>query len=262
MTRPPESESEFTQAAFERNLLESAHCDAPAPGATERAWHRFATDAALLASLGAADTTPRGWLHSAAARTVKWTLFGAVSGASLTAMWLHPPASHPPAAESAMAALPTPVVTVPDQGSMPALAVRAIAAESTPPAANDLPRLEASSTSPPRAGSAAVRPRLRKRAPEDLLLAREVAALDAARTALAVGANASALRQIEQYHRDFPAGELSADADVVAIEALAAQGDVEGTRRAARRFLEQHAHDPHASRIRELVPAPTARTVR
>jgi len=66
-------------------------------------------------------------------------------------------------------------------------------------------------------------------------LAREVAALDAARTALAVGANASALRQIERYHRDFPAGELAADADVVAIEALAADGDQAAARRACAR---------------------------
>jgi len=83
-------------------------------------------------------------------------------------------------------------------------------------------------------------------------LAREVAALDAARTALAVGANASARRQIEQYHRDFPQGELSADADVVAIEALAADGDARATQRAARRFLRQHPRDPHVARIREL----------
>ena len=79
-----------------------------------------------------------------------------------------------------------------------------------------------------------------------------MAALDAARTALAVGANASALRQIEHYHRDFPAGELAADADVVAIEALAAEGDAVATKRAARRFLEQYPHDPHVARIREL----------
>jgi hypothetical protein len=69
-----------------------------------------------------------------------------------------------------------------------------------------------------------------------------------------VGAHASALRHIEQYHRDFPDGELSAEADVVAIEALAAAGDRTASRRAAEAFLARHPHDPHAARVRELSP--------
>jgi hypothetical protein len=83
-------------------------------------------------------------------------------------------------------------------------------------------------------------------------LAREVAALDAARAALAVGAGASVLRQIERYHREFPAGELTADADAVAIEALAMERDHAALAAAAQRFLQRHPHDPHAARVREL----------
>lgn len=256
MTRPPDPESEFTQAAFERNLFESAHSDAPPSGATERAWHRFATDAATLASLGSAGTAPRGWIHGAAARSVKWTLIGAVGGAGLVALWLRPTILLEPTAVSVVASLPIPVAGTPADSAVTKPAVPPAAEESTPRAGSAPPVLAADRTPRPRRISAPpVHSRSSKEPRADLLLAREVAALDAARTALAVGAHASALHQIEQYHRDFPGGELSADADVVAIEALAAQGDAVATQRAARLFLEQHSHDPHVERVRELVRA-------
>jgi hypothetical protein len=97
-------------------------------------------------------------------------------------------------------------------------------------------------------------PRTERRASAELAsrLAREVAALDAARAALAVGGAASALEQIARYHRQFPDGELTADADAVAIEALAAQRDHAALALAAQRFLQRHPHDPHAPRVREL----------
>jgi hypothetical protein len=67
------------------------------------------------------------------------------------------------------------------------------------------------------------------------------------------------LRQIEQYHREFPGGALEADADVVAIEALAAEGDQVALARAVQRFLRLRPRDPHAARVRELEAAAAAR---
>lgn len=252
------NESEqLAQAHFERSLFESAHGDAPPPGATERAWRRFAADAALLAPVASASA-PRGWFESAAARAARWTLIGAIGGGGLVAVWLRPqaPASAPvaapvPALSPALTVREPPAAATPPDSAVSSLAVRPLEAApaSAPPAsappASSIARPHKPSVPSPIAPAS-------KSSTVESALAREVAALDAARTALAVGANASALRQIAQYHRDFPQGELSADADVVAIEALAAEGDRAATKRAASRFLRQHPRDPHVARIREL----------
>jgi len=235
---------ERAQIDFERSLFESARGDAPPPGATERAWRRFAADAAWLAPIAAAASAPRGWFDSAAARATKWTLIGAIGGGSLVAVWLRPQAAREPALAPASVALEATAAAPVDTAAL-ALDAPAVAAPSAPPALDTPPA--ARSRKPPVPVS-----RTSTGPGAESLLAREVAALDAARTALAVGANASALRQIERYHREFPQGELSADADVVAIEALAAEGQSAATKRAASRFLHQHPRDPHAARIREL----------
>ncbi len=234
---------QLAQADFERSLFESARGDAPPPGATEGAWRRFAADAALLAPLASASE-PRGWFESATVRAAKWTLIGAIGGGSLVAVWLRPPES--PAVPAAVpAAREVPVVVTPTDSAVPSLAERPV--EPTPASA-----AAASNVARPRKPPTPSPSSLASTRSAESSLAREVAALDAARTALAVGANASALRQIEQYHREFPQGELAADADVVAIEALAAQGDSAAMKRAASRFLRQHPRDPHVARIREL----------
>jgi hypothetical protein len=238
-------EPDAAQAAFERSLFESARGDAPPPGASERAWCRFAADAALLAPLAVASA-PRRWLDSAAARAAKWTLIGAVGGGGLVAVWLRPPSPGELRVAPAPAVLELPSLATAADIAVPSLAAPPVEpAPASAPSASHVARLRKPYTASPVS-------RASKSSPAESLLAREVAALDAARTAIAVGANASALRQIEQYHREFPSGELSADADVVAIEALAAEGDAPATKRAARRFLQQHARDPHVARIREL----------
>jgi hypothetical protein len=235
---------ELAHADFERSLLESARGDAPPAGATERAWRRFAADAALLVPLAAASA-PRSWFESATARAARWTLIGALGGGGLVAVWLRPPAVREPPVAPAHAALPAPVADVPARvQAEPRVPTEPPASPAPAPGTlrGARPRKPAAPSLPPASGSPNA----------ESSLAREVAALDAARTALAVGANASALRQIEQYHRDFPRGELSADADVVAIEALAARGDAAAAKGAARRFLQRHPRDPHVARIREL----------
>jgi outer membrane protein assembly factor BamD (BamD/ComL family) len=86
-------------------------------------------------------------------------------------------------------------------------------------------------------------------------LAAEVARLDAARTALEIGAFDEALRLVTRFHRDFPNGELATEADVLRIEALSARNDQAGARREAARFLERHGNDPHADRVRQIATA-------
>jgi hypothetical protein len=53
----------------------------------------------------------------------------------------------------------------------------------------------------------------------------EVSRIDAARTANAAGDYDETVWLVERYHRDFPDGALAPDADVVALEAVAAKRD-------------------------------------
>ncbi|MEO8178809.1 MAG: hypothetical protein ABI895_08255 [Deltaproteobacteria bacterium] len=288
MTRAMQPEDEEMHD-FERRLFESARADSPLPGATERAWLKFAAAAGSLTPLVAAPV-PIPWFQGARAQALKWTLIGAIGGGSLVAVWLRPASAPPVLRAPAGVAAPASaaLASAPADGTSVASTLAANAPSASTPSANapsastpsaSTPSASTPSASTPSAsvaerpaavGSPLVRARHRERAvaPSPVpapkagaaartaraasLLAREVAALDAARSALAVGANASALRQIAQYRRDFSDGELSAEADVVAIEALAAAGDHIASRRAAQAFLARHPHDPHVARVREL----------
>lgn len=84
-------------------------------------------------------------------------------------------------------------------------------------------------------------------------LEREVALLDAVRSALTASDFAGALSLIAQYRHEFERGELARDADVFEIEALAGQGERARAARAARRFLSLYPRDPHATRLRAFV---------
>lgn len=84
------------------------------------------------------------------------------------------------------------------------------------------------------------------------ILAAEVSRLDAARASNAVGDYDETIQLIERYHRDFPDGALGPDADVVALEAVAAKPDYAETARRAALFLSRYPGDPHAARVRWL----------
>jgi len=256
----------YEPSEFERSLLASAGTDGPTPTETERAWLVFEAEAGALATLAlprTAPSAPRPWSGAPRAQALKWLLIGALGGGSLVALWrpfgasLVPPPLPvgvpmvAPAPEH-LALAEIPVGTEPAREAAATSAARVEAAAPTRVRATG-PRPR--SPSAPRMGLPPVRNDL---APESRL-AREVAALDAARAALSIGANARALRQIEQYHREFPGGALEADADVVAIEAWAAEGDQFALARAVQRFLRLRPRDPHAARVRELEAAVAAR---
>jgi hypothetical protein len=61
-----------------------------------------------------------------------------------------------------------------------------------------------------------------------------------------------ALRLADQYRTDFPNGELAPEAEVVAIEALAARGDSVALAESSTRFLARHPSDPHVARVKAL----------
>jgi hypothetical protein len=83
-------------------------------------------------------------------------------------------------------------------------------------------------------------------------LSEEVSRLDLARRAVAQGNHAEALRLIARYHYDFPGGVLAPDADVIAIEAVAAARDQGEVERRAGLFLARYPHDPQVARVRKL----------
>jgi TolA-binding protein len=235
---------------FERALLASAKADDPPAQAsadmTARAWAQFSARAAAVGEAARGDAPSSGGTSGPAPRRLtggvrwRWLLAGALGGSAVTAaLFVRRPPAH-------------------------VASVMVRAAETSPPDTKPPPAVPAPLTPPGRANERpAVRhDRRRTTAPIDRpsvdpappsTLAAEVAALDAARAAAASRQFDEALRLIGRYHYDFPAGELAADAEVIAIEALDAKNDrAEATRRGSR-FVQQHPDDPHAARIKRLL---------
>jgi len=80
-------------------------------------------------------------------------------------------------------------------------------------------------------------------------LASEIALLDAARRSLLEGDPAGALARLDRHAREFAGGQLTREAAVLRIEALAKRGDSRGASAAARQFLKAYPDSPHADQI-------------
>jgi hypothetical protein len=243
-----------TDGTFERMLLESARGDGPPDGATRAAWSNFAEMAGAAGKVAAAGGVAGGATRAARGVAVKFVLLGAIAGSALTAAWMgrahHASVSPLPAVSSA----PAPSAVAPASvGRSP---------EADPMLARPaLPSVDRSSSESVTAPTAAVVARPTRRGSADhgvppSTLAAEVAALDAARTAIASGAFDESLQVVDRYHRDFPAGELAPDADVLAMEALASKGDRARVAERAKEFLARYPRDPHVARVRWLAAAP------
>jgi hypothetical protein len=81
-------------------------------------------------------------------------------------------------------------------------------------------------------------------------LARELASIDAARTALARGDASGALARLDGYARTFPRGRLDLEAEVLRIDALAESGRTDTARAHAREFLRRHPNSVLAAHVR------------
>jgi hypothetical protein len=92
-----------------------------------------------------------------------------------------------------------------------------------------------------------------KTGPAGANLTRELAALDAARSALAEGDAAGALTLLDAYARGFPRGGLDLEAEVLRIDALAKAGRNGQARRRAQAFLRRHPNSVLASRARRYL---------
>ena len=237
---PRLGEGDPADAAFERALLDSAKVDRVSEAATREAWERFtrATGAVALVAGGAAALRARQGLvrklsHGAA---LKWLVVGAIGGSALTALWTRG-VSTPESPE--LRDLPSTASAVPS-GFEETLAAAPPAKEG-PRASPQHALAGTRRRSPSSAAQSASHP--------DSTLPAEVRALDAARSAIANGAFREAVRLVDEYHRDFAHGQLTADADVLAIESLEAMGDHADAARRATEFLRRYPKDPHAGRI-------------
>jgi hypothetical protein len=78
----------------------------------------------------------------------------------------------------------------------------------------------------------------------------EIAALDAARSALRAGDPPAALNHLSRVE----GGMLADEATLIRIQALVSSGDVAGARQVAAAFLSAHPQSPFAGRIRAALP--------
>lgn len=254
----PSSQAE-ADAAFEQLLLRSASTDALPAAATREAWAKFARASAGVSLVGAAAAPGLGDMWRAArSASLKWLALGAIAGSALTAAFLS--ARSAPTGQKTAAPPETIAISPP----APALALTAARGHvEQPGSAMDAPLpsgaqrpIEASSQHPPLKRFAA-RPKSEQAPPgaqtSASSLAAEVAALDSVQKALGSGDFPRALRLVDDYHREFPRGQLTPDADALSIEAVEALGNRTELAIRARQFLRRYPKDPHAARIATLV---------
>jgi hypothetical protein len=84
-------------------------------------------------------------------------------------------------------------------------------------------------------------------------LRHESALLTRARAELRSGNPHAAQATLSRMQREFPAGALHQERDVLAIEALAAEGNAEAAARGARSFILAHPESPHAATLRRFL---------
>lgn len=229
----------------ELSLLRSARLDGPSPASRRKtmvALGLAGSVGATVTATTATSTATTAVLKSAGTLALfKWIGAGVVGGLiTLGAINVAaPPAAPPqppPAAIAAKGAL-APAVTIATQAAAPP-------AETAAPT----PAAPAEETAPAKPSAAAAAPK-----PAPTSLTEEVAALDAAREALAGGDASRTLRALDEHDRKFPGGMLGPEATVLRIEALALRGDRAGARRLGTAFLEAHPRSPHAARLRTLL---------
>lgn len=253
-------------SALERELLESLRDVSPRGDEKARAWSGIAAqlaaagvaagtaatassaaaaESAGVASGAAAGGAAGGANVAVAAKSLllaKWALVAAaVGGTAGAGYWLKQSAA-PSERTPAVSAAPrdTPVIPAPPVAPVPSEPAPVASVEVAP--------------APPRAPSG--RPSAGEKRSEGKLseqLAAESALLTEARARVRAGDFAGADARLERLRREFPAGVLSQEREVLAIELLAARGKANLASQRARIFVEAHPKSPHSERLRRFV---------
>lgn len=233
-----------------RELLSAARSDEPSEALLGRTLMAIGAATSLVASAGtsAAAAGATGAMGAAAASAkgssflllLKWLSIGALGGA-VTAMGAHE-------ARDALRALSAPseeVTSLPK--ALDAERFASVRSELPPrPAERSDPSLIEDSLPPP------PRPPPSAAAPSGSSLAAEVAALDAARQALARGDTSRALSLLDAHRDRFPEAHLLPEALHIRMEALYARGERPAAARIAERILAGFPQSPHAARARRV----------
>lgn len=254
--------------AFAASLLESAR-DGDAEAARR---HK----AAVLGAAGGAAVGGAALAIAKLSSRSTWSIFGGKwlaagalvltggvgAGALLLSQGPEPapgPGAHrvstvsavPPAAEASPAPAGDPPLAVlsaappheapegpspPSGASQPAKATSALALPSAPAAGPAPPPSAAPAASPSAAPS----------------LSDEVAALRGAHDALGRGQPAKCLEAVDAYFARFPSGRLSAEAQFLRVQALAASGQEAQAAALARSMLARSPRSPYAARLRSI----------
>lgn len=208
---------EAPETELERSLLDAG-----------RGYRASATTRArALAALGVAGATAA---TSTAAAGSKWasSLFLMAGLAVPAALYLRAVAAPPPSVSLHATARPSASTIAPHPSPAPELPLAPMAEVESP----------------------SVAPRKEPRATASVPLSAELAALDAARSALGRGDASNALTSLDAYSRAFPSGKLRLEAEVLRITALARTGHSAAADERARAFLRRHPDSLLAPRVR------------
>lgn len=251
-------------AGLSSELLRAARDEEPGSAGMERTLTALGVSGALVSASAAAHAAASGakWGSGAlgtggavAAKTtsavmlVKWIGVGVVGGMGLAGVAAVATSPAAPAA-SARAASPVKPVTRAADAPRAVEAAPAVAATAEMPSEMaPQPALPA----PSRAPSTARESQTSDAAAAGAPLAAEVALIDEARGALAVGRFDAALSLISRYEREFPEARLLPEALFLRLEACERSGRTLEARRAAEQLLRGFPKSPHATRARKLL---------
>jgi hypothetical protein len=247
----------------ERSLVASARLDR-VPDAAKA---RVAAGLGHVLELRAASGAPASGLEPCAGGAAlprfvdRWSpgVVGAgVVGAIALALWLRATPEERPSAGRARELAPEVNATLAEPHHLPRPSVASpspkSAAPSSTPEARSSAELE-KQTAPARPERPAAS-RSREGAgakPRDSGLLAEVRALEAVRSAIGAGRADRATRELDAYHRRFAHGELSVEADVLAIQLAVARGENAVARAAAERLLARPEAQHYRARVSALL---------
>ncbi len=244
---------------LERSILRAGRADAPSPGSRRKALAALGLAGGATVTAASSSATAALAKSAGTVALLKWIGVGLVGGLltiGVVTLQSSPRGDPPPA--------PRPAVPPVTLGGTPRPPVAAVAAPRSP---DPSPSGEEAVTvgDPPRAPPPLVAPppepppRASGR-PAATSLMEEVAALDAAREALAAGDAPRALRALDDHDRRFAGGALGPETTVLRIDALVLRGDRATAARLGEAFLAAHPHSLYASRVRSRIGAPAPAT--
>lgn len=219
---------------LESSLLQAGRAYRPSPD----------TRAKALAALGLAGSAALLSKSSAAAGSL-WSLKSLIFGGAVLTLAMG--SAVVVLSSSARPTRDAPAVTTPqpDPVALPAEP----RAPTTTSSATTVPAPRASQAAPPSEAT----PPTASGVPRAASITAELAAIDAARSALAAGDNRRALTLLDDHAKRFPRGRLSLEAEVLRIEALARSGQRAAASARAQAFADRYPSSVFTPRVKRFI---------